>query len=105
MDFGNRLKSLRQERQETLHKVAVGANIDMTLLSKFERRERMPTSEQLEKIARYFGADLTRLTVELTAEKIVTEYGANAITYQAAHLVKEACAEYNAGRGTENEKK
>jgi transcriptional regulator with XRE-family HTH domain len=71
MDFGNRRKTLRQERQETLHKVAVGTDIDMTLLSKFERRERMPTIEQLERIARYFGIDLTRLTVELTAEKIV----------------------------------
>jgi transcriptional regulator with XRE-family HTH domain len=105
MDFGNRLKSLRSERQETLHKVAVGTDIDMTLLSKFERRERMPTNEQLEKIARYFGIDLMRLTVELTAEKIVTEYGMNEITYEAANLVKEAFAEYNAGGDNEDEKK
>jgi transcriptional regulator with XRE-family HTH domain len=104
MDFGNRLKSLRSKRQETLHKVAVGTDIDMTLLSKFERRERMPTNEQLEKIARYFGIDLTRLTVELTAEKIVAEYGMNEITYEAANLVKEAFAEYNADGDNEYEK-
>jgi len=105
MYFGNKLKSLRLERQETLHKVAVGTNIDMTLLSKFERRERMPTNEQAEKIARYFGIDLMRLTVELTAEKILDEYGMNAITYEAAHLVKEAFVEYNADRDNEDEKK
>jgi transcriptional regulator with XRE-family HTH domain len=105
MDFGNRLKSLRLERRETLHKVAVGTDIDMTLLSKFERRERMPTNEQLEKIARYFGMNLTGLSIELTAEKIVAEYGLNEITYQAINLVKEAFVEYNAGGNNENGKK
>jgi ATP-dependent exoDNAse (exonuclease V) alpha subunit len=65
----------------------------------------MPTNEQVEKIARYFDVDLTRLTVELTAEKIVAEYGMNETTYQAVNLVKEAFVEYNAGRDNDGEKK
>lgn len=105
MDFGNKLKNLRLERQETLHKVAVGADIDMTLLSKFERKERMPTKEQLKKIAGHFGIDLTQLTIELTAEKIVSEYGMNKITEQAVNLVKEAFVEYNVERINKNGKK
>jgi transcriptional regulator with XRE-family HTH domain len=105
MDFGNKLKNLRLERQETLHKVAVGTDIDMTLLSKFERKERMPTKEQLKKIAVHFDIDLTQLTIELTAEKIITEYGINEMTEQAVNLVKEAFVEYNVERINENGKK
>jgi transcriptional regulator with XRE-family HTH domain len=105
MDFGNKLKNLRLERQETLHKVAVGTDIDMTLLSKFERKERRPTQEQLKKIAKYFNIDLAQLTIELTAEKIVSEYGMNEITEKAVNLVKEAFVEYNVERVTENGKR
>lgn len=76
--------------------VAMGTNIDMTLLSKFERKERIPTTEQAKRIAAYFSMDINELAIELTAEKIIFEYGLNDITYKAANLVREAYVEYNA---------
>ena len=94
MDFGTKLKNLRHERKETLHAVAMGTNIDMTLLSKFERKERIPTKEQAKKIAFYFDIDYERLNVELTAEKIITEYGFNDTTFEAVNLVRECLSEY-----------
>jgi transcriptional regulator with XRE-family HTH domain len=97
MDFGIKLKGLRQSRKETLHSVAMGTNIDMTLLSKFERKERIPTEEQAKKIAAYFNIDYNMLNIELTAEKIVYQYGLNNTTYEAVNLVREAYTEYSAG--------
>jgi transcriptional regulator with XRE-family HTH domain len=94
MDFGTKLKSLRKERNETLHTVAVGTNIDMTLLSKFERKERMPTNEQVGRIAEYYQIDIKKLNIELTAEKIIFEYGLNDTTYEAVNLVCERFASY-----------
>jgi transcriptional regulator with XRE-family HTH domain len=102
MDFGAKLKRLRQTRNETLHMVAVGTNVDMTLLSKFERKERIPTIEQAKRIAAYFAIDVNELTIELTAEKIIFEYGLNDITYEAVNLVREAYVEYTTdGAGRE----
>jgi transcriptional regulator with XRE-family HTH domain len=97
MDFGAKLKKLRNERNETLHAVAVGTNIDMTLLSKFERKERIPTDEQAKKIAAYFGIDYEKLNVELTAERILSAYGFNDTTYKAVSLVQEHFSEYYVG--------
>jgi len=94
MDFGLKLKELRHSRNETLHNVAVGTNIDMTLISKFERKERMPTDEQAKRIAEYFKIDLRKLNIELTAQKIIFEYGLNDTTYEALNLVREAFVEY-----------
>ncbi|MDR2803801.1 MAG: helix-turn-helix domain-containing protein [Treponema sp.] len=94
MDFGTKLKRLRQSRNETLHMAAVGTNIDMTLLSKFERKERIPTVEQAKRIAAYFSIDINELNIELTAERIIFEYGLNDITYRAANLVCEAYIGY-----------
>ena len=69
MDFGEKLKSIRTDRKETLHMVAMGTNIDMTLLSKFERGERLPTNEQILRLAGHFGLDEKQLAVEAMAGK------------------------------------
>ncbi|MDR1180079.1 MAG: helix-turn-helix domain-containing protein [Spirochaetales bacterium] len=100
MDFGEKLKNLRLNRKETLHRVAMGTNIDMTLLSKFERGERLPTNEQIERIAGYFGLDQKQLAVEATAGKILIEYGYNDVTYGAVMFVKEEMQKYYANERT-----
>jgi len=100
MSFGTKLKNLRNSRKETLHNVAVGTNIDMTLLSKFERKERIPTVEQAKRIAAYFNIDFNELNIELTAERIVFEYGLNNTTYKAINLVREAYVEYTTAEQT-----
>jgi transcriptional regulator with XRE-family HTH domain len=94
MDFGEKLKSVRADRKETLHMVAMGTNIDMTLLSKFERGERLPTNDQIQRLAGHFDLDEKQLAVEATAGKILTEYGYNEITYGAAMYIQERIEEY-----------
>ena len=55
MNFGKTIKDIRLERQETLHQLSMGTDIDMTLLSKFERDVRFPTDDQLKRISNYLG--------------------------------------------------
>jgi len=96
MEFGEKIRNMRTDRKETLHRVAMGTDIDMTLLSKFERGERLPTYEQVQRIAGYFGIDEKQLAVEATAGKILTEFGYNDITYGAAMYVQEEMRKFYA---------
>ena len=94
MDFGIKLRRIRIDRKETLHTVSMGTNIDMTLLSKFERGERLPTNEQIQRLAGYFSLDEKQLAIEAMARKILTEYGYNDVTYQAVLYVQEEIKKY-----------
>lgn len=92
--IGKFFRELRNERKETLHQVAVGTDIDSPLLSKIERSERLPTSEQLKKLSVYYDVPEEDLRVKHTAEKILKEYGANETTYDAIQLVNEQLTNY-----------
>ncbi|MDR2618284.1 MAG: helix-turn-helix domain-containing protein [Treponema sp.] len=98
MDFGSKIRTLRLGKKDTLHRLAMGTDIDMTLLSKIERGARMPTKDQITKLANYFCLDENELAVEAAAEKILFEYGLNDITFEAVSLVKERIAPYYAGK-------
>lgn len=92
--LGQYLRQLRKEREETLHQVSMGTNIDTPMLSKIERGERLPTTEQLKKLANYYKVSEPSLKVKHTAEKILKEYGANETTYDAIQLVNEQLIPY-----------
>lgn len=92
--IGQFFRELRNEREETLHQVAVGTDIDSPLLSKIERGERLPTTEQLKKLSAYYDVSEEELRVKHTAEKILKEYGANETTYNAIQIVNEQLTDY-----------
>ena len=94
ISIGKFFRELRNEREETLHQVAVGTDIDSPLLSKIERGERLPTSKQLKKLSEYYDVPEKELRVKHTAEKILKEYGANETTYDAIQLVNEQLTTY-----------
>lgn len=88
IDIGSKFKHLRKERLQTLHQVSKGADIDTPLLSKIERGERLPTDEQLRRLAAHFEIHLDELKIQLVAQRILREYGSNASTYKAIKLVE-----------------
>lgn len=92
--IGQFFRELRNEREETLHQVAVGTDIDSPLLSKIERGERLPTTEQLKKLSAFYDVSEEELRVKHTAEKILKEYGANETTYNAIQIVNEQLTDY-----------
>ena len=93
-ELGQYLRKLRKEREETLHQVAIGTDIDSPMLSKIERGERLPTSEQVKRLAKYYKISEASLKVKHTAEKILKEFGANETTYNAIQLVNEQLMPY-----------
>ena len=94
-ELGQYLRELRKGRGETLHQVAMGTNIDSPMLSKIERGERLPTNEQLKRLAKFYKVSEASLKVRYTAEKILKDYGANETTYKAIQLVTELLIPYS----------
>lgn len=92
--LGQYLRELRKEKEETLHGVSKGTDIDSPLLSKIERGERLPTSDQLKRLSRFYKVAEASLKAKLAAEKIVKDYGLNDTTYDAIRLVEEQLVEY-----------
>jgi len=93
-EFGRYIRSLRSKRGETLHVVSKGTDIDLPMLSKIERGDRMPTLEQLTRLSKYFKVAESGLKIMHTAEKIIKEYGVNETTYEAVSMVKEQLVPY-----------
>ncbi len=93
-ELGQYLRGLRKKREETLHQVAKGTDIDSPMLSKIERGERLPTSEQLKRLAKYYNVSEASLKVKHTVEKILKEFGANETTYNAIQIVNEQLIPY-----------
>ncbi|NLF41721.1 MAG: helix-turn-helix transcriptional regulator [Bacteroidales bacterium] len=93
-NIGKHIRSLRNQREETLHNVSMGTDIDSPLLSKIERGERLPTKEQLIKLANHFEQNEKELIAKLTAEKIIRDYGTNNETLDAILIVQEQIVNY-----------
>lgn len=93
-ELGQYLRELRKDKGQTLHQVSVGTDIDSPLLSKLERGERLPTDEQIKKLAKYYKVAETNLKIKATAERIIKEYGVNDTTYEAVNLVMEQITPY-----------
>lgn len=93
-DLGQYLRELRKDKGQTLHQVSKGTDIDSPLLSKLERGERLPTDEQIKKLAKYYKVAEADLKVKATAERIIKEYGVNDTTYDAVNLVMEQITPY-----------
>lgn len=98
--LGERLRDLRQARNEPLRVVAAAIEVDSSLLSKIENGDRLPTEPQLERLAWYFDIPLEELAAQAIAEKIVTSYTSTSITLQA---LKIAEARINAYLGNDHE--
>lgn len=98
--LGDKLRDLRQARHEPLRVVAAAIEVDSSLLSKIEHGDRLPTEQQLQRLARYFAVPLEELAAYAIAEKIVTSYTSNRTTLQA---LKIAEARINAYLGDDHE--
>lgn len=69
--FGDKIKAEREKRNLYLRQVAAAMEIDQALISKFEKGDRKPTKEQVEKFADYFELDKADLITVWLSDKIV----------------------------------
>jgi len=81
--LGRLLRKYREEKGDTLRKVAAYLDIDSAILSKIERGHRKATRLQVEKLADYYDADLKELLVAWLSDKIIYETRGEAYVEEA----------------------
>lgn len=89
---GERIRSLRLEKQYSLKQVSDSLGIDQGLLSKIERGQRKATREQVEKLAGYFGADKNELLVAWMSDRIAYELGDESFAEEVLKVAEEKVA-------------
>jgi len=72
-NIGEIIRRLRLEKGEPLRKVAAYLDIDQAVLSKIERGLRKINKEQVEQLAKYFGANKKELLVSWLSTRILYE--------------------------------
>lgn len=68
--LGELLKKKRQESGLILRKVAARVDIDQSLISKFEKNERVPTKQQITRLADFYQLELKDLLIKWYSQKI-----------------------------------
>jgi transcriptional regulator with XRE-family HTH domain len=71
--IGEIIRELREQKSLLLRQVAANIEIDQALLSKIERNERMPTKDQVKRLAKFFGKDENEFLVAFLSDKLVYE--------------------------------
>lgn len=75
--FGEIIKTERENKGLILRKVASALDIDQAIVSKFERGDRIPSKEQVEKFAAFYNLDKNKLIISWLSDQI-----ANSILYE-----------------------
>lgn len=75
--FGKIIKIARENKGLILRQVASSLDIDQAIISKFERGERKPSKEQVEKFAEFYKLDKNKLITSWLSDQI-----ANTIFYE-----------------------
>lgn len=66
------LKELREEIGYSLQEVQQNVGIDLTQLSRIENGKRLPTIEQIKRLAKLYNFDDTRLLIQRESDKIIS---------------------------------
>lgn len=64
VEFGNRLKTLRRERDWKQHYVAEMVGVEIVTISRWENAARAPSIERVKKLAEIYGVSLEELLGE-----------------------------------------
>jgi len=75
--FGDIIRVARETKGLILRQVASALDIDQAIISKFERGERKPSKEQVEKFAEFYNLDKNQLITSWLSDQI-----ANTIFYE-----------------------
>jgi len=87
--LGRLLRKYREEKGDTLRKVAAYLDIDSAILSKIERGHRKATRLQVEKLADYYSVDLKELIVAWLGDKVIDELRGESYAKEAMKVAEE----------------
>ncbi|NQU40485.1 MAG: helix-turn-helix transcriptional regulator [Lentisphaerae bacterium] len=88
--FGRWLRSLREDRGESLRVVGAEVGMDPSALSRIEHGGRLPTKEQAADLAGHFEIARTDIQARRIAAEFVMKYGEDECAQRAVGLVKES---------------
>ena len=71
--FGDLIRLARENKGLFLRQVAAELDIDQAIISKFERKERKPTKEQVMKFAKFYKLDKDELLVAWLSDRVVDD--------------------------------
>ena len=87
--LGDIIRVEREKRGLLLRQVGAALDVDQALISKYERGERIPTKEQVARLAKYYKFDLNDLMAAWLADKILNELQNEKMALRAVKLVEE----------------
>ena len=65
------MRELREQKGLLLRQVAAAIEVDTAMISKFEKRERKPTRDQLKGLAKVLDANEAEITILYLSERVV----------------------------------
>lgn len=86
--LGNLLRELREQRKLLIREVAASLSLDQTLLSKIERDERKPTSEQLTSFCKFYKEAKEEIETAWLSDKILKELKDHKLAGKALDMAK-----------------
>lgn len=87
--FTAALKALRQKKGLRMIDVSHGIGLDQALVSKFESGKRQPNREQVMALAHFFEVEPGTLLVPWMTERILHQYGSDALVLDALKLAEQ----------------
>lgn len=87
--LGSKLRELRAKKGAKLRKVAAVLDIDQSLLSKYERGERLPNEGFIKKVAKHFSYDERELLALLLSDRFLTEAKDSLLAGQALKIAEQ----------------
>jgi HTH-type transcriptional regulator, competence development regulator len=87
--LGEWLRQLRQAKDLALREVAAAAEMDQAHLSKAELGQRLPTTDQCAKLAKFFKVDATLMEAKRVAEKCMADIAASPAGQHALNILRE----------------
>ena len=89
ISLGEYLRNLRLSKNLKIKFVAEQLSLDPSLLSKFERDERKPTSEQVAFLAAFYKVTEKKLSILLLSDKIAEELKYSTFTSEILKAAEE----------------
>lgn len=83
------IRELREKNGLLLRQVAAEIEIDQALLSKIERGERMPTKDQIVRLAKFYKVDLDETLITFFSDKLVYEVQDEDVALKAMQVAEK----------------
>jgi HTH-type transcriptional regulator, competence development regulator len=83
------IKKARKKKKLLIRQAAAQLDIDPSLLSKFEKGDRRPTRELVEKISSIYNIDINQLLTEWLSDKIVYDTIGEDIAIKALQIAEK----------------